>query len=450
MNASPSASAVLPPALPAGLPWVGLGLEYRKDPLGFFLRCANLGPVLRTRLVGTPIYVFNTSDAIEHVLVKNFRNYPKDLFQERALTAVVGNSLITSQGDFWMRQRRMMQPAFHKTLVATHGDVAVKAARTWLAPRREGERCDAYTEMMALSLDVVAATLFGANLSAQAREVGRAMETVMLHAQFLFENPITLPSWVPTPGQRRFQAAMRTLHTVVDAVVARRRAQGGPGDDLLGLMLEAQAEDGAHMTDAQLRDECMTLMIAGHETTATTLALCLLSLARNPKAEDTLRSELATVLGGREPTVADLPALPYCEQVVKETLRLYPPAWGMSRIAAQEDRVEGFQVPAGTVVAWSQWALHRNPLHFPEPESFRPERWTEGLERRIPRFAYCPFGGGPRLCIGAASAMVVTRLVLATLLQRFRFESPPGPLPELIPAITLRPRGGIPLTLRAV
>ncbi|WP_223642049.1 cytochrome P450 [Corallococcus sp. EGB] len=448
MHPAASDSAVLPPRLAAGLPWVGLGLEYRKDPLGFFLRYADQGAVVRTRFVGTDIYLLNTSEGIEHVLVKNFRNYPKDAFQKRALEAVVGRGLFTSHGDFWMRRRRMMQPAFHKNLLASHGSVAVRAANTWMASRREGEPFDAYAEMMALTLDVVAETLFGANLSARARELGRAMESVMLHAQFLFDTPIPLPAWVPTPGQRRFRAALRTLHAVVDDVVERRRRQGSPGEDLLGLLLEAQAEDGEHLTDAQLRDECLTLMIAGHETTAVALTLCLWLLARHPEAEAALRRELATVLGGREPTVEDLPSLPYCEQVVKESLRLYPPAWGMSRVAEADDRMDGIRVPAGTVVAWSQWALHRNARHFPEPEAFRPERWADGLERRIPRFAYCPFGGGPRLCIGAGSAMMVIRLVLASVLQRLHFDAAPGPAPEVIPAITLRPKGGIRLTPR--
>jgi cytochrome P450 len=449
MQAPPPVPARIPPSLGGGWPWVGQGLEYRRDPLGFFLRCAERGPVMRAKFVGTPVYVFQTSDAIEHVLVKNFRNYPKDRFQQRAL-GMVGHSVFTSHGDFWMRQRRMMQPAFHKNLVATHGAVAVEAARRWLGRQREGAALDLYTEMMALTLDVVAKTLFGADLSDRAREVGAAMEVVMLHAKYLFENPYTLPAWVPTPGELRHRAALRTLHAVVDEVVEQRRRLGGPGDDFLGLMLEAQKEDPAHMTDAQVRDECLTLMIAGHETTATALSLSLWALSRNPEVEATLRRELSTVLGGREPTVEDLPALPYCEQVVKETLRLYPPAWGMSRVALEDDEVDGYPVPAGTVVAFAQWALHRNAAHFPEPEAYRPERWADGLEKRIPRFAYCPFGGGPRLCIGAASSMLVARMALATLLQRFRYAAKPGYALDLIPAITLRPRGGIPMTPRAV
>lgn len=376
--------------------------------------------------------MLNSSSAIEHVLVKNPRNYPEDPFQKRAL-GMIGNSLFVSQGDFWMRQRRMMQPAFHKDLVAAHAKVAVASAQAWLEPQRDGARIDTYTEMMALTLDVVAKTLFGANLRDQARAVGKAMEVLMLRAKFLFENPIALPLWVPLPSHLRFKAAMHTLHSVVADVVERRRQQGGPGDDLLGLLVEAQAEDGEHMTDVQLRDEALTLMLAGHETTAIALAFALLLLARNPEAEAALRRELATVLGGRAPTVEDLPTLPYCEQVVKETMRIYPPAWGMSRVAIEEDRVDGYHVPAGTVISWSQWALHRDARYFPEPEQFRPERWADGLERRIPRFAYSPFGGGPRLCIGAGFAMMVTRLVLATVLQRFRFEAEPGPRPSSFP-----------------
>jgi cytochrome P450 len=447
MQSPVSLPATVPPALPGGLPWVGHGLEYRRDQLGFFVRYVGMGEVLKAQFLGHPVYVLNSLSAVEHVLVKNPRNYPKAPFQKRAL-GMIGNSLFVSQGDFWLRQRRMMQPVFHKDLVAAHGQMAVAAARRWLDAQQDGARIDTYTEMMALTLDVVAGTLFGANLRDQARAVGLAMEALMLRAKFLFENPIALPLWVPTPGNLRFKAAMRTLHSVVADVVERRRRQGGPGDDLLGLLVEAQAEDGEHMTDVQLRDECLTLMLAGHETTAIALAFALLLLARNPDAEAALRRELATVLGGRPPTVEDLPAVPYCEQVVKETMRLYPPAWGMSRVAIEDDRMDGFDVPAGTVISWAQWALHRDARYFPEPEHFRPERWADGLERRLPRFAYCPFGGGPRLCIGAGFAMMVTRLVLATLLQRFRFEAESGPAPELIPAVTLHPKGGLPMTLR--
>jgi cytochrome P450 len=214
-------------------------------------------------------------------------------------------------------------------------------------------------------------------------------------------------------------------------------------------MLEAQAEDGARMTDAQLRDEALTLMLAGHETTAVTLSFCLLLLCRHPDVEAQLRRELDAVLGRRAPTLEDLASLPLTEHVVKETLRLYPPIWAMSRATREADLIGGFHIPARSMVAWGPWALHRDSRYFPEPEAFRPQRWAGGLERTLPRFAYFPFGGGPRLCIGAGFAMMEARLLLATLLQRFRFEAAPGPGPELMPSLTLRPRHGLPMTLRA-
>lgn len=448
MPSVPPHAAVSPPRLAGGVPLLGHGLEYNRDPLAFFVRCAREADVVQVRFPGAPVYVLSAPEHIEHVLVKQARNYPKDAFQKRAL-GVVGNGLLVSEGDFWLRQRRMMQPAFHRERVAGYGKMMVARTEEWASRRRDGESIDAFAEMMALTLDVVAGALFGTRMTEQARDVGHAMEAVMLYAKALFENPVTLPLWVPTPGNRRFRAAMATLHAVADGVVEERRRQGTAGEDLLGLMLEAQAEDGARMTDAQLRDESLTLMLAGHETTAVTLTFCLLLLSRHPDVEAELRRELEAVLGRRAPAVEDLPALPFTEQVVKEAMRLYPPVWGMSRATAEADRIGGFHIPARAMVAWSQWALHRDARFFPEPEAFRPQRWAQGLERTLPRFAYFPFGGGPRLCIGAGFAMMEARLLLATLLQRFRFEAAPGPGPELMPSITLRPRHGLPMTLRA-
>jgi cytochrome P450 len=300
--------------------------------------------------------------------------------------------------------------------------------------------------MVRLTLEVVAKCLFDADVGAEAKDIGRAIK-VALEDFSSQRRLIRVPKSIPTPRNVRFEAAARRLDGIVRTIIEERRRSEEDRGDLLSMLMLARDEGGDRMTDKQLRDEVMTLFLAGHETTANALSWTLWLLSSNAAAEAKLAEELGRVLGGRAPTVEDLPDLSYAERVVKESMRLYPPAWVMGREAIGECEVGGYRMPAGTTAFMSQWVVHRDPRYHPDPERFEPDRWTAGYEEGLPRFAYFPFGGGPRQCIGASFAMTEARLILATIAQRFRMELAPGQSVEPYPSITLRPKEGIRMTL---
>jgi cytochrome P450 len=429
---------------------LGSVVDYARAPLTFLEDCAwgGYGDVAYLSFLGQPTYVLNLPEHIEHVLVTAQRRYVKDKLQRVLLREFLGTGLLASEGEFWLRQRRLMQPAFHRQRIATYGQVMGEHSRRLLATWKDGEIRDIAADMMTLTLGIVVRCLFGLELGdGAAAGVGPALGRVIDHFSKL--QTLVVPGWVPTPENLGYRAALRRLYGIVGGIIQQRRGAGGDTGDLLSMLLQAQDEDGSRMSDQQIRDEALTLMLAGHETTAITLTFCWDLLARNPQAEAALHQELASALGGREPTVEDLPALPYTEYVVKESLRLYPPAWSLSRETLEEDELGGWRIPKGAAVWVNPWTVQRDPRFYEEPLAFRPERWADGLERRLPRFAWFPFGGGPRLCIGVSFAMMEARLALATLAQRFRLERTTEGEVELLPSITLRPKGGLPMRLRA-
>lgn len=429
---------------------LGSVVAYARAPLAFLEDCAwgGYGDVAYLRFLGQPTYVLNLPEHIEHVMVTQQRNYVKDKLQRVLLEEFLGKGLLVSEGGFWLRQRRLMQPAFHRQRVAAYGQVMGEQAQRLSARWRDGERRDIAEDMMSLTLAIVVRCLFGLELEdGAASTVAPALGVVMDH--FSKMQALVVPSWVPTPENLRYRAAVRQLYRTVDEIVRRRRETGGDTGDLLSMLLEARDEDGSRMSDQQVRDEAITLMLAGHETTAITLSFCWELLSRSPEAEAALHRELDSVLGGREPTVEDLASLPYTEGVVKESLRLFPPAWSLSREAVEADEIGGWHIPARAMVWMNQWTVHRDPRFYKEPLAFQPQRWVDGLERTLPRYAFFPFGGGPRLCIGLSFAMMEARLVLATLARRFRLERLTQGEVELLPSITLRPRHGLPMRLHA-
>jgi cytochrome P450 len=438
------------PPGPRAPPLLGSVISYARDPLGYLEDCAwgGYGDVAYLTFLGQPTYVLNLPEHIEHVLVTRQRNYIKDKLQRVLLGEFLGQGLLVSDGDFWLRQRRLMQPAFHRQRIAAYGQLMGEQTLRLRAQWRDGEHRDIAEDMMKLTLAIVVRCLFGLELEdSAAATVGPALNKVIDH--FSKMQTLLVPGWVPTPENLSYRAAVKRLYATVDGIVRRRRAVGGDTGDLLSMLLQAQDEDGSRMSDQQVRDEAITLMLAGHETTAITLSFCWDLLSRNPEAEASLHQELDSVLGGREPTVEDLPALPFTEAVVKESLRLFPPAWSLSREAVEADEVGGWLIPSGAAVWLNQWTVHRDPRFYQEPLAFRPQRWMDGLERRLPRFAFFPFGGGPRLCIGLSFAMMEARLALASLAQRFRLTRlSEGPV-ELLPSITLRPKHGMPMRLQA-
>jgi cytochrome P450 len=439
------------PRGPRGGRVMGNMREFNSDALGFVEMCAReYGDVVQTRFLYVPALFLFHPDHIEHVLASGSKNFIKAAsLRSPFFRRLVGNGLVTSEGDFWRRQRRLAQPAFHRERVDAYARAMVDLTERMLDGWQDGAALDAHEGMMLLTQQVVARTLFGADVSGDSIEIGEALGRIVRP----FSSQATL-KWIldnrlPTPGHFRFNRDVRRIDCFVYRLIAERRASGEETGDLLSMLLRAQDEDGSGMTDKQLRDELMTIFLAGHETTALALTWGWYLLAQNPEAEGALAAELEDVLGGRTPTAADLPRLRYAEWVVKESMRLYPPAWGVGRECVRECEVGGHVVPTGMQVFAFQWVVQRDPRWFDDPLTFRPERWGEESAARLPRYAYFPFGGGPRLCIGNYFATMEAVLILSTVAQRFRLRLAPGQTVEPFPAISLRPKGGVTMKLES-
>ncbi len=380
--------------------------------------------------------------------MRNASNFTKSR-DYAAIRSFLGNGLVTSEGAFWQSQRQLIQPAFRHENIASYAQIMSESAATMLAGWKDGEVRDVHHEMSSLTLDVVAKSLFGSKVAHDSRFIGTEIATVM--NRFLSQAALSffLPEGMPLPKGPRLLRSRRRLNKVIQTIITDRRAHPVESKDLLQTLLAAQDEHGTRMTDEQLRDEIMTLFMAGHETTANALCWTWYLLAQNPEAEEKLHAELDGVLNGVAPTLADLPRLPYTEMVVKESMRLYPPVWGIGRCAINDFELNGYRIPAGTNVFPMQWLTHRDERWFPEPEKFDPERWRDDPIRRgrLPRFAYFPFGGGPRVCIGAGFAMMEACLLLATIAQRYSLSLPPNSVVTPFFSITLRPKDGLNMRL---
>lgn len=437
----PQRTRRFPPG-PRAHPLLGVLPEFRRDPLGFVLGCARqYGDVVRLRFPVLTFYLVSHPDAIEEIPVTQHRDVVKGPSYRSLLRSFLGNGLLTSEGELWRRQRRLVQPAFHHDRIASYVEAmaayADRMVRTW----RNGETRDLHTDPRRLTLQIVTKVLFGAEIERETSDVGRALGVVTERALRFISAPIPLPLGIPTPANVRYHRAVRRLDQIVYGIIRARRAGGG-GDDLLSMLLRAQDEDGSRMTDRQLRDEVITLFLAGHETTALALAWTFYLLSEDPDADAALAAEAGEVLGDRAPAMADLPRLRYTQQAVGEAMRLFPPVWGIKREARQDLTVGGYRLRRGTQILISQYAVHRDPRWYADPERFRPERWASGMEQQRPRYADFPFGGGPRLCIGHEFAMTEAVLVLASIARRFRLRVAPGhPVP--LPSITLQLTHGL-------
>jgi cytochrome P450 len=394
-------------------------------------------------LMGLRGVMVNDPDAIEAICVTQNRQFKRDHFAQD-LQKVLGKSLITSDGDFWRRQRRLAQPAFHKDRIAGYAqtmvDLTLRATERW----RDGETRDAHTDMMALTLDIVGRTLFGADVGSRARDIGVCLEQIT--ERYADAVAMGVPHWdkLPTPLNRRFRSAVQRLDGIVrDLLRSHRAGTTGDGKDLLSMLMAARDEDGTGMSDDQLRDETITLMLAGHETTAIALTFAWMLLSTHPEARTRLETEVDEVLGDRPPSYADLPRLVFTDHVVRETLRLYPPAWSIGREAAEDVEIAGRHFEQGTWFWFIPWAMHRDARFFERPTRFEPDRWADGLAKRLPRYAYFPFGGGPRQCIGNSFATMEAILCLATIARSFRVDLTREFRLKLQPAVTLRPKHGL-------
>lgn len=438
----------LPPG-PKGRPVVGNLLDYSRDPLGFLSRCAReYGDVVRLNFPGPPAYLLSNPEHIEQVLVGNNRNFIKDRVTWGELS-ILGDGLLTSDGDFWRRQRRLAQPAFHRERIANYAETMVAYTERMLEGWRNGERRDTHHDMMRLTLEIVAKTLVDADIADEAEDVGEALGAVMAHFSDQGSGVFLrmLPDSIPTPSNLRYRRAQRQLEEFIYGIIDERRKSGRDTGDLLSMLLHARDEDGGRMSDEQLRDEVMTVIMAGHETTDIALSWTWRLLALHPEVEKKLHAELAEQLDGNAPTMGDLPHLPYTDAVLKESMRLYPPAWAIGREAIEDCEIGGYHVSAETQLFISQYVVHRLPHTFEDPENFDPDRWTNGLEKRIPKYAYFPFGGGPRLCIGQSFAKMEAALLLATIAQRFRLKLSGEQRTTPQPSITLRPKNGVQVVL---
>ena len=422
----------------------------RPDPLAVFTGWAReFGDIFYYRAGWIHVYFLNSPELIESVLVTNQQNFRKDRVIQNSRW-FLGQGLLTSEGGEWLRQRRLSQPAFHRERLALYARIINGCAEEMLDSWKDGENRDVHQEMMQLTLRVVAKVLFSVDVKNESKEVAAALNLLMKHSSGA---RMLLPPWVrylPLPFLIRVRRAVRQLDEVVYRIIRERRRSENDNGDLLSMLMSARDEDGSRMTDRQLRDEVMTFLLAGHETTALSLSWAWFLLSENPEAENKLHHELARVLDGKNPSFEDLPRLCYTEAVVKESVRLYPPAWSLARTAAEDFEIGGYLVPAGSNVVMSQWIMHRDPRFFPSPEQFDPGRWFEEHTQRLPRFAYFPFGGGPRYCVGASFAMMEATLLLAAIAQRFRLRMVPGHNVVPVPSITLRPKYGIKMSLHQI
>jgi cytochrome P450 len=436
----------LPPG-PRGSFLLGSFRDFRRDQLAFYEACARWGDVVPARLGPRRIVLIYHPDAIEEVLVTRNRDFVKSPGMQ-LLRPLLGDGLVLSEGDVWLRQRRLVQPAFHRQRVAAYGEVMTAYTERQLAGWKADQVIDVHAEMMALTQAIVAKTLFDADVSDENHEVADASQVLMEDFGTRLRSFRFLPPWVPTSANRRSWAAIRRLDQLVYQIIAARRARVEDRGDLLSMLLRAQdADDGTGMSDRQVRDEVMTLFMAGHETTAVALSWAWYLLAQHPEADTRLGDELQAVLGDRAPSVADLPRLAYTERVVMESMRLYPPAYGLGRQAIRPTEVAGFRIRRGVIVGMPTWSVQRDARWFDDPGAFRPERWANDLARRLPRYAYFPFGGGPRQCVGNAFAMMEAVLLLATIARRFRLVLVPGQRVRPTTYVTLRPEPGIRMVL---
>jgi cytochrome P450 len=418
-------------------------LIFRKDPLAFLTKMAReYGDAVSYRIAGRTITLLNHPDYVKDLLVTSNRKFEKGRVLQRS-KRVLGEGLLTSEGEVHLRQRRLAQPAFHRQRISSYADSMVNYADQTRSRWKDGETRNIHEEMMRLTLNIVGKTLFDVDLETEGNEIGESLTTFMDMFHIMFLPFSEYLEKLPIPPMLRLNKARERLDAIVYRIIReRRQSQNVDRGDLLSMLLLAQdvEGDGKGMTDEQLRDECLTIILAGHETTANALTWTWMLLAQNPEAESKLHEELDSLLAGRLPSIADLPQLKYTEMVLAESMRMYPPAWGLGRKAIEDHTFGEVHVKANTMVVCSQWVMHRDPRYFPDPERFDPQRWTPEAKASRPKFSYFPFGGGPRQCIGESFAWMEGVLLLATMAQQWKARLASDEPIEKTAALTLRPK----------
>lgn len=408
--------------------------------LGFFEQCfRDHGDAAYFRIANRRSMLLSDPEAIEQVLVTENRRFIKN-YALVFLQPLLGNGLLLNEGQSWLRQRRLIQPAFARQRIESYTPAIVGCTQRMLTQWRGGEVRDIVPAMTELTMAIAGQTLLGIDVGDRFSEVTHCLQSTTRDFLARFGAALPLPPWVPTPRNLRLKHTIRRLDRILQQLINERRAAGPGGGDFLSLLLHAKdEEDGRGISDRQIRDEVTTMFLAGHETTANALAWTWYLLGQHPEIQQRVRNEARAVLAGREPTAADVPKLTFCDMVLRESMRLYPPAYLVGRRAIEDTMIGKYFLPAGRNVLMSQWIVHRDERWFPDPLRFHPDRWANDFASRIPKYAYFPFGGGPRVCIGNTFAMFEATLVLAMMADRFTLELiTPGPI-RALPAVTLRP-----------
>jgi len=423
----------------------------QRDMLGLYRESARTyGDVVRLRFINVDTFALSHPDHFKHVLQDNNRNYVRNPFFNDIVRLFIGDSLFTTDGESWLNRRRLMQPAFHRQRIAAFGELMTAATNAMLERWRQGpdgQRLQLDQEMMALTLRIAGQALFSVDLLGQASTLGEGFAGMSEYVNYRLGHPYQAPAFIPTRPNQLLRRSRRILDQHVYDLIRARRQAGGEHNDLLGLLMTARdADTGEAMDDLQLHNEIMVMMFAGHETTAVTLGWVFYLLSEHPEAEARLAAELAQALGGRTPTVDDLPHLPYTRRVVDEALRLYPPAFGITRQSVEADEIGGYRLPAQSSVTLLTWNAHRDPRFWDAPERFDPDRFLPERSASRPALAYLPFGAGPRQCIGNQFALTEAQLVLATVAQHYRLRLVPGHPVRPRPVFVLHTSDGLPMT----
>ena len=441
MNTAPAISAI--PKF-SGLPLVGNLFDFRRDRIGLVQRiAAKCGDVGFMRLGPFRVIVLSGPEPIHAALVDHPDAFIKSLGLRRYGRPLVGQGILSSEGDLHKRQRRLLGPAFSQRRLVTYADRMVEEAVRFADALVDGSTVNLADEMMELTLAIVGKVLFDVDVQHEASTIHHALTEAMKYMVVSISSLVNFPYRWPTPRNRKMHHAVAALDAIVYRIIAERRQNPGDRGDVLSMLLEARDDDGSAMSDQQIRDEVMTLILAGHETTANALAWTWQLLVTHPLVYDQVTQEIETVLGGRRPTFADLPQLPLVHQVIKESMRLYPPAYLTAREAIADVDIGAVKVSKGGFVAINIFGMHHRADLFPDPEEFRPERFAADEEKKIPKGAYLPFGAGPRVCIGNHFAMMEIALLLTAIAQKHRFAPLNKDFPEPEPLVTLRPRGGV-------
>lgn len=417
--------------------------EFNADTLSFIEHAASLGDLVRIKFGPFWLYFVNHPDTIHEILVTKAKYFHKSRRLKWALGGIIGENVFTSDGDYWKQQRKLMQPSFHYHHISAYADTMVEYAQQAIESWQENDELDIDEIMTATAMNVITKTMFGGEVGSEAHRIGELLTELFVHADVRNGVLLGYPLWLPTESNRRLKEVVSEIRNFLRNFIDKRRKSGEDTGDLLSMLLMAQDEAGLGMTDEQVMNEAVTIFGAGHETTAYTLTWAWYALSQNSEVEAKLHEELDTVLNGRPPALEDLKQLTYTDKVIKETLRLYPTAFAITRQIAETVKIGDYKFPKNNVLMIAPWTLGRDSRWFPNPLEFNPDRWTSEFEAEMPKYAYIPFGAGPRVCIGNQFALMEAKLILATIAQQFSLSLKPNFQTKPHRAFTLRPDNGM-------